>query len=92
MEPKKRTITFDPVTTPGLPPNEGEPGFDADQGEEARAALSRIESIVAGEGTFDPQAQPLALSDLGRTMTRTEREYMEAAQEEEEEIKKAEEE
>ena len=55
-----------------------EPGFDADQGEEARQALGRIESIVAGDGTYDHQSKPIALADLGRTMSRTEREVIEA--------------
>lgn len=94
LEIGKRKITFDPQTTPGLPRTDREDGgaFDNDTGEEARAALSRIESIVAGDGTFEHQDQPMSLANLSRTMSRTERENVEAQEEEDEDMKKQEEE
>ena len=79
---KEKKITFDPSTTPGLPRDVGDAGDEVggawnDVGEKARADLNRIESIVKGEGSFDPAEGPIHLANLAKTMSRSEREIME---------------
>ena len=59
---KKRKITFDPMTTPGLPKGGDEPGFGETGGDEARAMLSRIEAIVGGEGSYDTATGPISIA------------------------------
>ena len=56
-----------------------EPGMGDEMGEQERAALGRIEAIVSGDGSYDQTAVPISLSDLSRTMSRTDREAIEAA-------------
>ena len=48
--------------------------------------------MLAGEGSYDPTSGPVEIANLGKTMSRTERELIEAAQEEEEELKRLEDE